>query len=184
MLMRKWFETATSLGVTEPYGTVLSTVDDRGRPSSRVVLLKEVDDEGIVFGTSATSKKGRDFSDNPWAAGTIWWKETMQQMNFQGLVARMSPDASNELFKARPHDAQAMTIVSNQSAVMTDEHELESRALELASSSKTLRRPETWHAYHLAIGSIEFWHGRKNRLHRRLRYELADGVWTRKMLQP
>jgi len=184
VLLNKWLQTADKLGVNEPKGISLSTVDGYGRPSSRVVLLKDCDERGVIFGTSQESAKGKDLEVNPWAAGTLWWRETVQQVNFQGRVVKLSPEISDQMFGERTRDAQAIAVISKQSAVLDDESELRSKVSQLVSTGEKILRPKGWHGYHLAIESIEFWHGSKDRFHKRLRYDLIDKSWNYKRLQP
>ena len=184
MMLQDWLVKADEVGVSEPKGLVLSTVDSAGRPSSRVVLLKDCDERGVLFTTSQDSTKGKDLEANPYAAGTLWWRETIQQVNFQGPVTRLSQQVSDKEFQARPRDAQAVAAVSKQSAPLVDEKELEAQVHELLHAESKIDRLQGWHAYHLAIESIEFWHGRTNRLHRRLRYHLENGTWVHQRLQP
>jgi len=183
-LLQSWLQTADLLKISEPRGLVLSTVNDEGIPSSRVVLLKTADEKGVTFASSETSQKGRDLQTNPIAAGTLWWRETMQQINFQGTVTKLANNISDEIFKERPPEAQAVATISTQSAPMTNEQSLRTEVLKLLTQSEPIPRPETWHAYHITIESIEFWHGSKDRFHHRLRYELNSNTWQHISLQP
>jgi pyridoxamine 5'-phosphate oxidase len=184
VLLNKWLESAINIGVYEPRGMVLSTVDVSGRPSSRVVLLKEFDEKGVIFGTHQESRKGKDLALNPWAAGTLWWHETIQQVNFQGYVTRLSKEKSDGLFYARIREAQAVASLSQQSVPLTDEEALKDEILKLMQTRDIIERPQGWHAYHIAVESIEFWHGGKNRFHKRLHYDLLNGTWSHQRLQP
>ena len=111
ILFKKWLEAADSLQVKEPRGLVLSTVDAAGRPSSRVIVIKELDDTGIIFSTSSESAKGKDLKLNPWVAGTLWWRETMQQINIQGRLRVLSDKKSDEIFHQRIREAKAIAVV-------------------------------------------------------------------------
>lgn len=183
-LLQYWFEEADRVGVCEPRGFVLSTVDSSGRPSSRVLLLKECNNAGVIFTSSGQSQKGKDLEVNPQAAGTLWWRETMQQVNFLGRVHRLSAEKSDEIFALRPKSAQAVAVVSQQSAEMVSEEVLKDKVQQLMDASSEIKRPETWYAYQLVVESIEFWHGSVDRFHQRLRYDLVDGVWSYRRLQP
>lgn len=183
-LLQKWLEIADKIGVSESRGLVLSTVNNYNRPSSRVVLMKDFDERGVIFGTSQESAKGKDLELNPYAAGTLWWRETLQQINIHGKVIQLSKEKSDELFQARTREAQAVTSVSNQSTPLTDEKSLKDKILKLMNKKGIIERPERWHAYHLILESIEFWHGGKNRFHKRLRYDLINGSWHYQKLQP
>lgn len=184
LLLQKWLKTANKLNICEPYAMVLSTVDQLHHPSSRVVLLKEWDETGVIFGTSQESFKGKDLQANPWAAGTLYWRETLQQINMRGRVTQLSDEKSDALFYSRTREAQAVTALSQQSAPLTDEEALREAVLKLLSTNARIERPEEWKAYHLAIESIEFWHGGKDRFHKRLRYDLLNGTWRQQRLQP
>ena len=183
-LFQQWLETADQLKINEPRGLVLSTINSSGAPSSRVVFLRVVDDKGMIFASSETSQKGRDLSINPRASGTLWWRETLQQINFCGFAHKMPTSVSDEFFRQRTREAQAVAAVSSQSAPMANEDVLRSAMVKLADQSTEIRRPETWHAYHIAIETIEFWHGSRDRFHHRLRYDLKDGIWHHQKLQP
>ena len=183
-LLQQWLEIADKVGASEPRGLVLSTVNIFGRPSSRVVLIKGCDERGVIFGTSQESAKGKDLEVNPYAAGTLWWRHTLQQVNFQGQVIRFSKERSDELFQARTREAQAVTAASHQSTPLTDEKMLRDKIHKLMNRKGIIERPEEWHAYHLILESIEFWHGGQDRFHKRLRYDLMNGFWYYQKLQP
>ena len=183
-LLKKWLTIADQLKVSEPRGFVLSTVDIYGKPSSRVVLLKTIDDTGVIFASSETSQKGLDLSKNPIASGTLWWRETMQQINFCGVTTKLPTHLTDTIFTERTREAQAVAALSYQSESMTDEVSLRLAIAKLVHQSKKIERPETWHGYHIAIETIEFWHGSQDRFHNRLRYDLKDGAWGHQKLQP
>jgi len=183
-LFQKWLEEAERLSVKEPRALVLSTVNKLGHPSSRVVFLRACDETGIIFATSALSAKGKELSSNPWAAGTLWWPETIQQINFQGQTLPLSPEESDEIFQSRTREAQSVTAVSQQSAPLIHEDDLKNQVRYLMNSTGKIDRPQNWHAYHLTIEAVEFWHGRTDRFHKRLRYKLVKDTWRYQMLQP
>lgn len=183
-LLQKWLDEADNLNIAEPRGMVLSTVDSRCHPSSRVVLLKECDETGIIFTTSSTSTKGKDLELNPFAAGNLWWRETMQQVCFRGRVNQLSDDKSDEIFQERTREAQAVASVSHQSAPLLNESVLRDKICALINTKGPIERPEGWNAYHIAVESIEFWHGSNDRFHKRLRYDLINGQWEHQRLQP
>lgn len=183
-LLRFWLDTADTVKIREPKGLVLSTISNTGRPSSRVVLLKEIDDTGVIFSSSELSQKGEDLQSNPIAAGTLWWRETMQQVNFYGSVEKLAPEISDKIFRDRPLEAQAVAMVSNQSVPMIDENDMHEKIESLLQHPEKISRPITWHAYYITIQSIEFWHGSKDRFHERLRYELHNNSWQHQYLQP
>jgi pyridoxamine 5'-phosphate oxidase len=137
-----------------------------------------------TLSSSDISQKGRDLQTNPVAAGTLWWRETMQQINFQGTVTKLPHNISDEIFNERPLAAQAVATISTQSAPMTNEQKLRTEVLKLLTQQEPMSRPKTWHAYHIEIETIEFWHGSKDRFHHRLRYELKNKIWQHLKLQP
>jgi dihydrophenazinedicarboxylate synthase len=184
VLLRTWLVQAEGVGVSEPDSLILSTADSSGLPSSRVVALKHCDNAGLVFGTNGNSRKGRELAARPWAAGTLWWRETMQQMNCGGEVIRLDDSTSDALFRDRTREAQAVTTESHQSEVLEDEEALRARVQLLLDSGSPIQRPLNWSAYRLTPNWMEFWHGRPDRFHARLRYELENGVWSKKRLQP
>ncbi len=184
ILLEKWLSDAHKLCVREPRGLVLSTVDQRGRPSSRVVLLKSVDDSGIIFATSASSAKGRDLAAHPFAAGNLWWCETMQQVSFEGTVTQLSEEESEIIFKGRPRTAQAVAALTQQSALLTNEAELREKIAQLVVSGGPIPRPHAMYAYRISPESMEFWHGSQDRFHKRLRYDLKEELWEWQRLQP
>ena len=183
-LLRTWFDTAIRLNVCEPYGITLATVDVLGRPSTRVVLLKGFDERGFLFATSAESAKGRDLAVNQHAACNLWWRETMQQINCQGCVRKLSKAESDEMFKDRVRAAQVIASASKQSAALLDEKALREHVNDLIVTQTEIQRPDSWHGYVLELTSIEFWRGSQDRFHKRLRYDLVDGGWQHQRLQP
>lgn len=183
-LFRKWLEQAIKIPVSEPKGLVLSTVDQFHRPRSRVVLMKDCDETGVIFATSQNSAKGKDLEVNQWAAGTVWWRETVQQINFQGKVSKLLKEISDEVFQGRMREAQSVAVLSQQSMLLEDEKGLKDKIYRLAASKEKIERPTTWQAYHLTIESIEFWQGSQDRFHKRLKYDLGEGGWSHHRLQP
>jgi dihydrophenazinedicarboxylate synthase len=184
LLFKQWLKSAEALKVSEPRGFVLSTVDNSGKPSSRVVLLKDLDDKGIIFSSSRLSQKGKALNHNPIASGSFWWRETMQQINFSGSVTILPDDISDVIFNERSLEAKAVASISIQSDIMRDEQLIRAAVATLINANKPIPRPKTWHAYHIAIKSIEFWLGSADRFHNRLHYDLKAGIWHHHKLQP
>lgn len=182
-LLERWLQGANERGVREPRALSLATADATGRPSNRIVLLKQAS-PAIVFAFSATSRKGRELAANPRAAGTLYWRETLQQVVFEGPVERMSAEESDRLFAERPPAGQASAVASNQGEALDDPERLRRDAAELTGNEEALRRPEAWGGYRLDPDLVEFWHGSPDRLHRRLLYIRRDGSWTHQRLQP
>lgn len=183
-LLKEWVHTADDLKLSEPLGMVLSTINASNKPSSRVVLLKEVNETGVIFCSNESSQKIRDTLSNPYVAGTLWWRETLQQINFSGPVQKLSEDMSDRMFSERTLEAQAVSVKSLQSAPMVDEADLQNTINALIQQNKRISRPKTWNAYHIHIESIEFWLGNTTRMSKRLRYDLLDTIWSHKKLQP
>lgn len=184
LLFQKWLEEAEKLGVKEPRALILSTATKLGRPSSRVVFLRTCNETGVIFATGEKSTKGRELASNPWASGTLWWPESIQQINFQGQARPLSVEKSDEIFQSRTREAQSIAVISQQSASLTDEAALRHQVTTLMNSNEKINRPSDWHAYHLMIEVIEFWHGSTDRFHKRLRYNLNEGSWHHQYLQP
>ncbi|WP_327043981.1 phenazine biosynthesis FMN-dependent oxidase PhzG [Microbispora sp. NBC_01189] len=183
-LLTEWFDSAVERQVREPLVVSLSSADADGRPSSRMILLKGVSERGLLFGSHRGSRKGRDFAERPWGAMTFYWRETLQQIVIDGPVEQISDEESDELFHARPRAAQATTAASQQSHPLDDAQALRDRAEKLAAGDAPVARPAGWGGYRLVPHRIEFWHGSPDRLHRRLAYQLTDGRWTARRLQP
>ncbi|AUS80773.1 pyridoxamine 5'-phosphate oxidase [Actinoalloteichus sp. AHMU CJ021] len=184
VLLRRWIALAEEYRVREPLAVSLATVDAAGRPSSRVVLIKEVVDGGLVFTSHTGSRKGRDLAVQPWASMNFYWRESLQQITLAGPVEALPAARSDELFAERPLAAQATTVVSAQSAPLAAEGELHTRAQELIEAGNALPRPAGWGGYRLLPTEIEFWQGKASRLHRRLSYSRENGGWSHRRLQP
>lgn len=182
-LLDRWLRIADEKGVREPRALALATADAEGRPSSRIVLLKQLS-PAVVFAGSYESRKGRDLAANPRAAGTLYWRETLQQITVEGPVRKLSETESDALFAERPPAGQATTVASHQGESLKDPAELREAADSLAHRAEPLHRPSRWGGYRLDPDLIEFWHGSPDRLHRRLLYAKTDGAWSHQRLQP
>ena len=189
-LAREWLERAGARGVREAWVAALATVgsDAKGGhpvPSVRMVLVKELDPSGLVFTTYASSRKGRDLAANPRASVVFYWRETMQQLKVDGVVEQLGDEDSDRLFALRSRSARATTAVSHQGRPLDSEERLATEAKRLVDGSSEIRRPADWAGYRLTPASVEFWHGRTDRLHRRLAYLLQpDATWQATRLQP
>ncbi|MBD8606628.1 pyridoxamine 5'-phosphate oxidase [Aeromicrobium sp. CFBP 8757] len=186
-LFTRWIDEAVEAGVHEPNAMALATATTDGRPSSRIVLLKGFDARGLVFFTGYGSRKGRELTDNPFAAATMLWHPLQRQVRVEGAVTRVAAEESDAYFSSRPRGSQVGAAASPQSEPIADRGVLERRVadVEQAFADRDVERPEQWGGYRIAIGSIEFWQGRVGRLHDRLRYtQTADGTWTRERLAP
>ena len=184
-----WFDEARLASPLEPNAMALATVGPDGRPSLRMVLLKGVDERGFVFYTNYESRKGRELADTPWAALTFFWPEMERQVRIEGSIERVSAEESDAYFHSRPVGSQLSATASHQSEVITGREVLEQRVAELSAQyqeqEQELPRPEYWGGFRVLPDTIEFWQGRPNRLHDRLRYRLlADGRWQIQRLSP
>jgi pyridoxamine 5'-phosphate oxidase len=166
---------------------ILATVDARGRPSARVVLLKKVDD-GFVFYTNYLSRKAQEIKTNPYVALTFYWGELERQVRVEGTVGFVSRNESQAYFATRPRGSQIGAWVSEQSAPLPSRADLETRLEEIEARFETVKEvpaPEHWGGYRVLPETIEFWQGRPSRLHDRIRYyRQADGNWGMERLWP
>jgi dihydrophenazinedicarboxylate synthase len=182
-LLGVWIDSAQGV-VREPLALVLATTDADLNPSSRVVLIKACNEHGIVFTTHDGSRKARNIAETRRAAGTLHWRETVQQVNLAGAVERLPDAASDALFADRPLAAQATTAVSQQGRPSADPAALRCAAEELVARGAPVPRPQGWAGYRLIPDHVEFWLGSKDRLHQRLAYVRSGGHWTSARLQP
>lgn len=183
-LLVRWFDAAAALGVREPESMCLSTVDTDGTPDARMVSLKAVEADGVVFGSSSASPKGLQMGSHSSVCAVLYWRETLQQVRLRGVVVRLNGPASDALFGARDRWARAVSRVSQQSRPMLDENTLRARVRAAAESNDPLARPSNWFGYRLTPRVVEFWHGQHDRFHARLRYDLVSDGWRHQVLQP
>jgi pyridoxamine 5'-phosphate oxidase len=182
-----WLDEALGANLAQPLGMTLATATCAGIPSARMVLLRGFDDRGFVFHTNYTSRKADELGANPQAALVLYWAEFDRQIRIEGRVERISAAESDEYFRTRPHGSQLGAMASPQSQVIPDRTFLDSRMAELLEVYPTdnVPRPDFWGGYRVIPSSIEFWQGRSNRLHDRLRYRrLDDGRWLIERLAP
>jgi pyridoxamine 5'-phosphate oxidase len=182
-----WFQAALSAQILEPNAMTLATTTAEGKPSARIVLLKDFDLRGFVFYTNYESLKAQQLSENPHAALVFWWGELERQIRVEGRVEKVSPDESDRYFHSRPIASQIGAWASNQSRVVPNRDVLENKQAELEKEyqDREIPRPPHWGGFRLVPSVIEFWQGRPSRLHDRLRYSLQDdGSWLRERLAP
>jgi pyridoxamine 5'-phosphate oxidase len=181
----KWLDEALTSEIIDANAMLLSTVDADCRPSSRVVLLKGVDDRGFVFFTNYESKKAADLAKNPKASLTFFWPQLQRQVHISGTAETIPTSESAAYFKTRPYDSQIGAWASHQSSV------IESRAA-LEAKFETMRErfraevplPPFWGGYRVTPNQIEFWQGRASRLHDRIVYRLLGSHWLTERLSP
>jgi len=181
-----WFQEALNCpAIAEPNAMVLATVSPEGQPHARFVLLKGFDAKGFVFFTNTCSEKGRDLDSNPRAALTFGWIEQERQVRIEGAVSQMPRSAVEAYFQTRPRGSRLGAWASNQSDVIPNRAFLETRLAEAdAHFPDDVPPPATWGGYRLAPERIEFWQGRTNRLHDRLRYQKDGAAWIIERLAP
>jgi pyridoxamine 5'-phosphate oxidase len=188
-----WFDEALDAEVEEPNAMTLATASPDGTPSARVVLLKGVDERGFVFYSNYESQKGRELAQNPNAALVFWWEPLERQVRIKGAVERLPGDESTDYFHSRPRGSQLGAWASPQSHVIESREVLEENLQEVQETygdEETIPRPSHWGGYVVKPREVEFWQGRPNRLHDRLRYRRTgegDGAgdgWTIERLAP
>jgi pyridoxamine 5'-phosphate oxidase len=186
-LFRRWFDEAIASGSRLPDAMTLATATKEGKPSARMVLLKQVDDDGFVFYTNYNSRKARELDENPYAALVSYWVGLDRQVRVEGTVERVSAAESDEYFHTRPRESQLGALASPQSEVIESREFLEQRFRDFEGMyrDRSVARPAHWGGYRLKPNLIEFWQNRSGRLHDRILYERqADGSWTIKRLAP
>jgi pyridoxamine 5'-phosphate oxidase len=182
-----WFADARAAAIQEPNAMTLATVDENGQPSARIVLMKGADKQGFDFYTNYTSRKGREMAANPRAALVFFWPSLERQIRITGSVVKLSRSQSEAYFHSRPRGSQLGAWVSQQSAVIDNREELETRMSELEQqyAGTTPPLPPFWGGYRLKPQAMEFWQGRPSRLHDRLLYTRSrNGTWKRERLSP
>tara|TARA_B100000575_G_scaffold175844_1_gene140980 strand:+ start:14325 stop:14960 length:636 start_codon:yes stop_codon:yes gene_type:complete len=183
---KKWFKEAESSdGIIEPNAMTISTVENN-IPSSRVVLLKEIKDQSLVFFTNYKSNKGKAISNNPNICASFYWGPLERQVIFKGIAKKTENDYSDSYFSSRPFNSQAAAIVSNQSQVIKSYRDLLTRYNKFLkdNSNTNLKRPNNWGGIELYVKQIEFWQGRENRLHNRVVCNFIDDEWIVQILSP
>jgi pyridoxamine 5'-phosphate oxidase len=180
-----WMVEAIHAQVPEPTAMTLATADAKGRPSARIVLLKGVDPRGFVFFTNYNSRKGRELAANPHAALTFLWKELERQVRIEGRIEKVTPDESRKYYETRPLGARIGAWASPQSEVIENRAWLEKRWEELSAQyGETPQLPPHWGGYRVMPDYLEFWQGRRSRLHDRVTYSKDGDKWKLARLAP
>jgi pyridoxamine 5'-phosphate oxidase len=182
----RWFEEALKAEVNEPNAMSVATVDQEGRPTSRIVLVKQFDERGFTWYTNYASQKGQQLLSKPFAALLFFWSELERQVRIEGRVERTTDEESDKYFNSRPLKSRLSAIASEQSAPIASRAALEQNYEEVVRQyGEAPPRPQHWGGFRLVPERIEFWQGRRSRFHDRIVYtRQEDGSWTRQRLQP
>ena len=184
---RAWLDEAEKAELIDATSMTLVTATRDGRPSGRVILLKRADEQGFVFYTNYDSRKGRELADNPQASLVFYWCPFSRQVRVEGTVEKLPHQQGQAYFHSRPRESQISALASPQSRVMESRQALETEAQRLRDkyAGQQVPLPDDWGGYVLKPQVIEFWQGRDNRMHDRLRYTLlSDGQWRIERLAP
>jgi pyridoxamine 5'-phosphate oxidase len=183
--LRRWLDDAVEAQVPEPNAMVLATADADARPGGRTVLLKRLDERGLVFFTNLDSRKGHDLEENPRAALVFLWIGLRRQVVVEGAVEPLAAGDSDAYFASRPRGAQLGAAASPQSQPIASREELDRLFAELAERHPdSVPRPQRWGGLRVVPERVEFWQGRRDRLHDRLRFVREDGRWRLERLAP
>ena len=183
----KWFKEAeNSDQIIEPNAMTISTVDENSFPSSRVVLLKQIKERSLIFFTNYNSNKGKSLDKNENICASFYWPPLERQVIIKGYAKKISSVESEDYFNSRPFESQAAAIISNQSEDIDSYESLLEKYNSFIEQNKNtkLKRPNNWGGIEIFINQIEFWQGRKNRLHNRVLCNFQKDTWEYKLLSP
>jgi pyridoxamine-phosphate oxidase len=181
-----WIQEAKDKEVGLPHALNLSSVSPEGQPSSRVVLLKRLSDEGLVFFTDYDGKKGREIINNNKAAINFWWAKTNKQIRIEGVCTQVSNKESDDYFHSRPRGSQISALASKQSETLESYEGLLEKAKQIESDNedKDIKRPDRWGGFVLKPNLFEFWTNQENRLHKRELFTLNEEGWEKSLISP
>lgn len=181
-----WLQQAVMAEVPEVQAMNLATVSAEGKPSSRIVYLREFENSRFWFYTNYLSRKSKELSANPYAALTFFWPELERQIRIEGTIEKADASQSDAYFNARPYESQIGAWASQQSSILESRRELEKKVEDLKKdySSETIKRPDFWGGFVVKANYYEFWQGRKSRLHDRISYTLDNKSWSINRLSP
>ncbi len=183
---KKWFDEIVS-DESEPTAMTVATVDESGMPDARVVLLKGIEEEKFIFYTHYDSSKGRELAKNPKVALNFFWINSVRQVKIRGIIQKVSAEASDTYFASRPRNSQLSAVASHQSQVLENRAILENQIIKLTKrygNNEPILRPKQWGGYAVSPVEVEFWQGRDNRLHDRIRYRKEKMHWVLERLSP
>ncbi len=182
----RWYDQAVEAGLVEPEAMTVATVDAEGRPDARIVLVRGVDESGLVFFTNYASAKGAQLETTPVASAVFGWLGLHRQVRVRGHVERLDAESSSEYFASRPRGSRSGAWASPQSSVIADRDELDRRVAEVEARfpGDDVPRPDFWGGWLIRPFEWEFWQGRPSRLHDRLRFSGRPGDWTIERLAP
>lgn len=186
-LLRRWLAEAVAAEVPEPNAMVLGTVDEDGRPVTRTVLCKDIDEDGVTFFTNYESNKGRQLAARPYASVTFAWLPVHRQVTVRGPVTRVAAEETAEYWHTRPRGSRLGAWASQQSQPIESRAALEQAMVaagERYGVDEDIPVPPFWGGLRISPESVEFWQGRPNRLHNRVLTRLVDGEWSTVRLQP
>ena len=181
-----WIQEAKEKGTGLPHALNLASVSSEGQPSSRMVLLKRLSDEGLVFFTDYDGKKGQEIINNNKAAINFWWAKTNKQIRIEGACAKVSEKESDDYFYSRPRGSQISASTSKQSETLESYEGLLEKAkqIEYDNEGKYIKRPNRWGGFVLKPNLFEFWTNQENRLHKRELFILYEEGWKKSLISP
>lgn len=185
LMFKKWYQGAHEKNCASPHAMCISTVNKNGQPSSRMVYMKEILEEGLIFYTNFNSRKGQNLNENPKISVLFFWGETEQQIRIEGEVEQVPEQLSDDYFASRPRISQIGAWASEQSQEISNRQELEDRVAHFeAKFPNKVPRPPHWGGYLIKPTYFEFWQGRLGRLHDRICYTKNNSEWLTKRIAP